>query len=112
MFSRILRHEWRTLTADTSLLLLAGVFALAIGYGTVNGARWIAFQRSAIADVATEERDRHAVHEAAIVRINRGELKVPDTADPRNPGVAGRTLASRWVVLPPAPLAALSIGQS
>jgi ABC-2 type transport system permease protein len=112
VFSRILRHEWRALTADRSLLLLAGVFALAIGYGTVNGARWVAFQRAAIAEAAGEERERHARHEAAIARINAEQATVADNSDPRNPGAAGRTLASRYAVLPPAPLSALSIGQS
>jgi ABC-2 type transport system permease protein len=112
MFSRILRHEWRTLTADRSLLLLAVVVALAIVYGTVNGARWVAFQQSAIAKADAEERERHATHEAEIVRINRAQAKVSDFSDPRSPGSAGRSLASRYAALPPTPLAALSIGQS
>lgn len=112
MFSRILRHEWRALAADRSLLLLGGIFALAIGYGTANGARWVDYQHRAIATAVTEERERHATHEAAIVRINREQATVSDFSDPRSPGSAGRSLASRYAVLPPAPLAALSIGQS
>jgi ABC-2 type transport system permease protein len=112
MFSRILRHEWRTLTADTSLWLVVGVFALAIAYGTFNGVRWVRFQQQAIADASREERERFARHEAAIARIAAGELKVSPFADPRNPQAAGSRLGARYAVLPPSPLAALSIGQS
>ena len=112
MFSRILRHEWRALTADKSLPLLTAIFALAIGYGTVNGARWTAFQLGAIARASAEELERHATNEAEIVRINREQARVSDFADPRSPGSAGRSLASRYAVLPPTPLAALAIGQS
>ena len=112
MFGRILLHEWRTLTADASIWSIVAIFALAIGYGTFNGARWIRFQQQAIEDAAREERGRFAQHEAAILRINSGELKVSPFADPRSPQVAGGRLAARYAVMPPAPLAALSIGQS
>jgi ABC-2 type transport system permease protein len=112
MFRRMLRHEWRTLSRDATLWVLVGVFALAIGYATVNGARWVRFQQQAIADAEHEERERFAVHEAQILRINRGEVKVSPFADPRNPETVGRRLGGRYASLPPAPLAALSIGQS
>lgn len=112
MFARILLHEWRTLTADASIWSIVAIFALAIGYGTFNGARWVRFQQQAIEEAAREERDRFAQHESAILRINTGELKVSPFADPRSPQVAGGRLAARYAVMPPAPLAALSIGQS
>lgn len=112
MVRRILRHEWRRLTTDGSLWLVVGIFAVAIAYGTFNGTRWMQFQRAAIAEAAREERDRFTEHQAAIARINAGELKVSPFADPRNPQTAGSRLGARYAVMPPAPLAALSIGQS
>jgi ABC-2 type transport system permease protein len=109
---RIVRHEWRLLATDGTLWLVAAIFALAIGYGTFNGSRWVRFQYEAIADAAREERERFAAQENAIGRINNGELKVSPFADPRNPQTAGSRLGARYAAMPPAPLAALSIGQS
>jgi ABC-2 type transport system permease protein len=109
---RILRHEWRLLTTDGSLWLVVGIFAVAIAYGTFNGARWVRFQQDAIAEAAREERDRFDAQDEAIRRLNAGELKVSPFADPRNPQAAASRLGARYAVMPPAPLAALSIGQS
>lgn len=112
MFTRILRHEWRLLTTDGSLWLLVGIFAVAIAYGTFNGVRWVRFQHEALAEAAREERDRFAAQEEVIARITAGELKLSPFADPRNPQTAGSRLGARYAVMPPAPLAPLSIGQS
>src|SRR5687768_14144136 len=112
MFLRILRHEWSALRADASLWIVFTVVSLAIAYGTFNGVRWTRFQQEATAEAAREERERFAQHEATIARVNAGELNVSPFADPRNPQAAGSRLAARYAVLPPAPLASLSIGQS
>lgn len=111
-FSRILRHEGRLLTRDGSLWLTIAIFAVAIGYGAYNGVRWVTFQRAALAETVREERERYATQEQAIVRLNAGELKLSPFADPRNPQTAGGRLGARYAALPPAPLAAFSIGQS
>jgi ABC-2 type transport system permease protein len=108
----ILRHEWRGLRADATLWLLIVVFGLSIGYGVLNGARWVRFQTQAVADAQREEHERHAAREAEIQRINSTNAKVSPFADPRNPDAAGRRMASRYAAMPPAPLASLSIGQS
>jgi ABC-2 type transport system permease protein len=112
MFSRVLRHEWRLLTSDGSLWLVIGIFAVAIAYGTFNGVRWVRFQQAAIAETAREERDRFEAQDATISRVKAGELKLSPFADPRNPQTAGSRLGARYAVMPPTPLAALSIGQS
>ncbi len=112
MFTRILRHEWRLLTADGAIWLTVVIGALAIGYGTFNGVRWISFQQAAIAETAREERERFAAQEATIARITAGEMEVSPFADPRNPQAAASRLGARYAVMPPAPLAAFSIGQS
>lgn len=112
MMRRILRHEWRALTADRSWWTLLLVFALAIGYGAVTGVRWTRFQERAIADAVSEERARFDSHERDIQAIAAGVKKVSSFADPRSPDNAGRRLAVRYAVLPPTPLAPLAIGQS
>ena len=109
---RLLRHEWHALAADASLWLVFGVFAAAIAYGTYTGVRWVSFQESAVAEAQREEQERIGRHEAEIARIARERATVPAFADPRNPDAVGRGLGARYAVLPPAPLAALAIGQS
>jgi ABC-2 type transport system permease protein len=110
--SRLLRHEWRGLTADALVWILIVTFALGAGYGLINGIRWVAFQKSTIADAAREERDSYAAFEADIRRINGEQLTVAAFADPRNADAAGRRMASRCAVMPPADLAPLAIGQT
>jgi ABC-2 type transport system permease protein len=110
--SRVLRHEWRGLTADALVWILVSIFVLATGYGLVNGVRWVSFQKAAIAEATREERDRHAASEADIRRINSEKLAVPAFADPRNADAAGRRMASRYAVMPPADLAPMAIGQT
>jgi ABC-2 type transport system permease protein len=112
VFRRILRHEWRMLTSDATLWTLVVVLGASIGYGTLNGIRWVAFQNRAIAEAQAEESGRLAAHEAHIQRISREKLTVSPFADPRNPEAVGRRLGGRYSVMPPTSLAALSIGQS
>lgn len=112
MWLRVWRHELRSLWADRTLLIVLGVFAVAIAYGTFNGLRWVRFQQAAIAQALAEESDRYRKHEADIVRINRDNVSVSAFADPRNPEAVGRGLGARYAVLPPTPLGLLAIGQS
>jgi ABC-2 type transport system permease protein len=112
MRSRVFLHEWRALRADATLWVVVGVFALAIGYGVWNGARWVTFQRGALTAAVQEEADRHARLQQQIESLQRGESKVSSFADPRSPANAGGRLGPRYASLPPAPLAALAIGQS
>jgi ABC-2 type transport system permease protein len=108
----LLRHEWRSLTADASLWLVVAMFAVAIGYGAFNGVRWVDFQQQAIAEAQQEEAERFQKHEREIARINRENATVSPFADPRNPNAVGRSLGARYAVLPPTPLAPLAVGQS
>jgi ABC-2 type transport system permease protein len=112
MLATLLRHEWRSLSADASLWLVVGVFTAAIAYGTFNGARWAAFQQRTIGQTLSEESGRHRQHETEIVRINRENATVSAFADPRNPDAVGRSLGARYAVLPPTPLSPLAVGQS
>jgi ABC-2 type transport system permease protein len=108
----LLRHEWRSLTADASLWVVVAMFAVAIGYGAFNGVRWVDFQQQAIAEAQQEETERFQKHEGEIARINRENATVSPFADPRNPDAVGRSLGARYALLPPAPLSPLAVGQS
>jgi ABC-2 type transport system permease protein len=112
MIARICRHEWRTLAADPALWVAAAAFVAAIAYGVWNGARWVAFQQAAVAVAAAEEAERHAAMQAQVVALQAGQGSVSPFRDPRSPANAGGRLAVRHAALPPAPLAALAVGQS
>jgi len=111
--SRIARFEWRLLSADRSLRWLSVVFALVVAYGIFNGVSWVRFQRETIDSVVLEEAQRHHDARTQIARITSGDSAgLKAWLDPRIPSNAGGTIATRYAVLPPAPLAALAIGQS
>jgi ABC-2 type transport system permease protein len=112
MFARILRHEWRSLTADRTAWLVAAVFAVSIGYGVWNGARWVAFQREALRSAAAEESTRYDNITRQLTELTRPGATVSPFADPRSPSNIGGRFGPRYAMLPPGPLAALSIGQS
>lgn len=112
MTSRILRHEWRALVADPAVWVVTLAFIAAIGYGVWNGARWVGFQRTALAAAADEESTRHKALQAQIEDLEAGRSTVSPFRDPRSPANAGGRLAPRYAALPPAPLAALAVGQS
>src|SRR5918995_1338244 len=112
MFARLLRHEWRLLTADATVWVVVATFAAAIGYGVWNGARWVAFQRHALAQAEREEAQRFERLKAQVVDIERSGKTVSPFQDPRSPANAGGRFGQRYAMLPPGPLAALAIGQS
>lgn len=112
MFTRILRHEWLALRADHTVWVIAAVFAVAIGYGVWNGARWVVFQRAALADAATEESERYTRLQAQVSDIQKTGRTVSPFADPRSAANVGGRLGPRYAALPPGPLAPLAIGQS
>ncbi len=112
MFLRILRHEWSTLRADATLWVVAGVFAVAIGYGVWNGVRWVEFQSRALAGAAAEEQERYDGLRQRVDDIVKTGGQVSPFADPRSPSNVGGRLGPRYAMLPPGPLAPLAIGQS
>ena len=112
MFTRILTHEWRALRADSTIWVIAAVFAAAIGYGVWNGARWVGFQQVTLSNAAAEERDRYDRLRERVEQVIRTGEQVSPFADPRSPANVGGRFGPRYAAMPPAPLAALAIGQS
>lgn len=111
MLHRIIQHEWRTILADRILWIIVPLFALIIGYGVYNGASWVRFQRATLQTAAAEEAERYSKAKQQIVEIEGGK-QVSNFTNPRFPSVASGRSAPRYATLPPAPLAALSVGQS
>ena len=112
MVGRIIRHEWRTLSADATLWVIGVAFAAAIAYAVFNGAQWVGFQRQALATAAAEEAERYATLQTEVETLQRTGGKVSPFRDPRVAANAGGRMAPRYAALPPGPLAALAIGQS
>lgn len=109
MLLRIFGHEWRAMRADRTQLLLLGLFLFLIGYGVFNGLSWAKKQQRIAGELMAKD--------APLLREFKTRLAA------RQPPPAGsgvRDLSSpysvsvqKWnVALPPAPLAALSVGQS
>ena len=112
MLTRIMKHEWRSLVADRTLWVIVPLFALLIGYGVYNGLSWVGFQRATLDAAKQEERDRFAKAKAEIAGIEQGGQPASPFANPRFASVAAVRTGPRYATLPPAPLAALSVGQS
>jgi len=112
MLGRIVRHEWRALSADATAWVTAAIFGIAIGYGVWNGARWVSFQSAALGAAAAEETSRYDQLQAQVTALRQPGAKVSPFADPRSPSNVGGRLGPRYAMLPPGPLAPLAIGQS
>jgi ABC-2 type transport system permease protein len=111
MFRRILHHDWRTLRADFTLTVTAAIFGAALLYGLYNGVRWTDDLHDAIQAAADEEQTRFGELKAETDRLEREGGSVSAFRDPRNPSLLGQSRGGRYAVLPPLPLAPLSIGQ-
>lgn len=110
---RIARHEWRLLAADPSVWITTLLFTGLIGYAVWNGAGWIRFQRAAIAEASADAGRRFQGLVAGMDTL-AADAEPPEqfAADPRSPASVGGTTGAPYAVLPPAPLAALAVGQS
>jgi len=112
MLRSLMKFEWRNLSADRTPLLIVLLLGSAIAYGAWNGGRWVDFQRTTIQAALAEERGRLAAVRAEIPLLERGEKKVTAYYDSRLPQSFGRNMGLRYVVMPPAALGAMAIGQS
>jgi hypothetical protein len=57
---RIIKHEWRDLTADRAVWLIAVVFLTLIGYGVFNGASWVNAQRERAEKLISQQEEKLA----------------------------------------------------
>jgi ABC-2 type transport system permease protein len=107
----VMRREWRLLGRDRTLWIVVALLAAMMAYGCWNGAAWIGFQQRTIAGALDEERERLSAMQRELALIEQGRAQPARFRDPGRPGWVGEFLGERYAVLPPLPLAALSIGQ-
>jgi ABC-2 type transport system permease protein len=133
VFRRLLAHEWRMLTRDRAFWILATLLVVLIAGAVHSGASWARVQGAAVEAIRQHD-DRLFARLTAQVRAleRRGippegrplagmawyllhdDAEPPPAPhlDPRRPEATGSEwVAARYAVLPPEPLAALSIGQ-
>jgi ABC-2 type transport system permease protein len=101
MLRAIALVEIRSLARDRGVWLILVSFAASTAYAAWNGARFASEERREIARI-------HAAEWARLAALQKSEQM---HADPREPGRIARELGRRAASLPPAPLAALSVGQ-
>jgi ABC-2 type transport system permease protein len=112
MFATALRWEVRALRRDPAFWLAVALALAAILFVLQNGGRWLAHvdavQASAVArDVEVREGAR-----AYAARLDRNEERRPFvTRDPRNTLGYANSQMAHYAMLPPTPLAALTVGQ-
>lgn len=112
MLLKIALNDWRNLKSDRTLWAIAAVLIGTIAYGVYNGASWVTFQNRTIVAAKAEESDRYAAMKRGIDRANTASKPVPWWTDARVPYAVGYRLGMRYAIMPPAPLAALAVGQS
>ncbi len=112
MILRIMKHEWRSLVAARTLWVVLLLFAAIISYGVYNGVSWVRFQETTLEAARQEERNRIARAKAEVATIEQGGKPGSPFSNPRFASVAAGRTGPRYALLPPAPLAGLSVGQS
>ncbi|MBM3797920.1 MAG: hypothetical protein FJW31_28620, partial [Acidobacteria bacterium] len=85
MLGTLMKYEWRNLSADRAPLAVALVLGAAIAYGAFNGSGWVRFQRGAISEALSEERERLHGLRTEIPAVESGSKTVSAFADPRLP---------------------------
>jgi ABC-2 type transport system permease protein len=104
---RIMKQDLRLLAADRTLWVIVALFAMLIGYGVFNGARWAHKRSHSVSQLQSRSERAFANARAELVAIENGSTPAP--ANP--PAAALPTGKSISVSLPPGPLSALCVGQ-
>lgn len=112
MLFRVVRNEWRGLAADRTLWAVTILLAAVMLFAASNGARWSALQQERHGKLVAEESERLEETRAELLRIAGGGSPRSRFNDPRNPAQVGQRFAAGYALLPLAPLAPLSVGQS
>lgn len=103
-----MRHDLRLLAADKILWIVAAIFLALIAGGIYNGVRWAAARKIAVAEAERKGFNQLEKQKAEVSEYESNAKPMP-TATPAALLPSGKAAP---VVLPPAPLGALSIGQS
>ncbi len=103
-----MRHDLRLLIADKTLWIVAAIFLVLIFGGIYNGTRWTNERKISVAELEQKGLDALQKQKAEVAEYESGAKPMPSPA----PAVFLTSGKVAPVVLPPAPLAVLSVGQS
>lgn len=112
MTSSVVRHEWRLLQADRTLLAVVLLLAAIVGYSLYNGSSWVQFQRETLAAANSEQAERLTKLRQDVADIESGRKEVKGPQDPRAAATIGGNTGAPYLAMPPAPLATMAVGQS
>ncbi len=108
MLTRIMRHDLRLLVADKILWIVVVLMLGMIAGGIYNGAIWASARLAAVSALEQKALEDLAEQRSEAEAFESGAKPLP-TGTPAAMLPTGKSVP---VVLPPAPLAAVSIGQS
>lgn len=108
MLTRIMRHDLRLLAADKILWIVAALMLALVAGGIYNGASWTKAQRATLAGIEEKTLGELEKQKKEVAEFDSGAKPLPSPIPPALLPT-GKTAP---VILPPAPLAVVSIGQS
>jgi ABC-2 type transport system permease protein len=103
-----MRHDLKLLAADKILWIVAALLLFLVAGGIYNGAAWANERKNSVAELERKGFDELNKQRAEASELETGAKAMPSLIPP----ALLPTGKSVPVVLPPAPLAALSVGQS
>ncbi|MDY7225422.1 DUF3526 domain-containing protein [Hyalangium rubrum] len=108
----LLRHEWRLLAADRTLIVTASLLLALMVLGLYNGWRFTHELTARQEAIAAEETARRAqlAHQAEAL-LQAKDDSIPAWKSPTRPFPVGNRLVQPMATLPPGPLNAFAIGQ-
>jgi ABC-2 type transport system permease protein len=109
----LLRLEWRHVRRDPAFWLATFILAAALLYGLANGFAWTRFQAAARSQAETLAADKLAAARTDAAKFDAAPpTNLNPNLDPRDARGFEFAYLRRFAVLPPAPAAALAVGQS
>lgn len=111
MLRSIIVNEWKTVSRNAALWSAAAILVVLVLVGARNGARAVAIQAERHAQLVAEEAQRLAETRERLRELARDNPPL-GRRDPRNAADVAATFGASYALLPPAPLTALSTGQS
>lgn len=108
MIWRIMRHDFQILAADKILWIVAALLLVLTAGGIYNGAKWAQERKQSVEGLERKALEELNQQKAEALQYESGAK----TRTATTPPALLPTGKSVPVILPPAPLAALSVGQS
>ncbi|CDG84195.1 ABC transporter permease subunit [Janthinobacterium agaricidamnosum] len=107
----VMAEELRLLAADRSFWVVSIVFLLLIGYALSNGIHQATLHRVAQAAIVHDDLQRRAQQLVKLEHIMTGDILPGPFDNPADPTHMGGGYGAHHAILPPAPLAAIALGQ-